>query len=98
MDETQYKQEILVFQLMKAVSLKHHIWRYQVHDHKRNIKRLVKIVPHCKSLPRPLAYPLKKTGQTAVPVAILNGKIPSSETSYVSRLFRSTYISFQLLI
>ena len=28
----QYKQEILVFALMKTVSLKHHIWRYQVHD------------------------------------------------------------------
>ena len=31
-DKKQYKQEILVFKLMETVSLKHHIWRYQI-DH-----------------------------------------------------------------
>ena len=59
----QYKQKILVFELMKTVSLKQHICRYQVHDvkfqsleqthlqtkhHRRNIKTL-KVVPHRKS-------------------------------------------------
>ena len=63
-DETQYRQEILVFELMKTVSLKHHIWRYHVHDVKfqslelahlkmkyrrRNTKRLVNVTPHHKS-------------------------------------------------
>ena len=30
--KTQYRQEILVFELMKTASLKNDIWRYQVDD------------------------------------------------------------------
>ena len=56
--------EILIFKPMKTISLKYHIWRYHVHDvkfqlleqvhlemkcHRRNTKRLVKVVLHHKS-------------------------------------------------
>ena len=31
-DETQYRQELLIFELMEPVSLQHHILPYQVSD------------------------------------------------------------------
>ena len=63
-DQMQYRQEILEFEMMEIVSLKQYIWYYLVHDvkfqslgkthlkmnhHRRNIKRLVKVVPHLQS-------------------------------------------------
>ena len=63
-DQMQYRQEILEFEMMEIVSLKQYIWYYLVHNvkfqslekthlkmnhHRRNIKRLVKVVPHLKS-------------------------------------------------
>lgn len=87
MDEMWYKQEILVFEIMKTVSLKHprgccqvHGIKYQLLEytqlltkhHRRNIKMLVKVV---KCLPSLLAYPLKKTDQKAIAETTFTSKI-----------------------
>ena len=63
-DQMQYRQQILEFEMMEIVSLKKYIWYYLVREvkfqslekthskmnhHRRNMKRLGKVVPHLKS-------------------------------------------------
>ena len=94
---------------MKTVSLKYHIWHYQVLDvkfqsleqthlqtkhHRWNIKRLVKVVPYRD----PLVCPLKNTELTAITVANFAGEIEVNynqrQNIFAKPLFQALEVSF----
>ena len=72
----QYRQEKLVFELIKTVSIKDNIWHYQVHDVKfESLQKTRLQIKHRKRNIK--TYPLQNTDQMAITVSIFTGKIPS---------------------